>query len=145
MTSTAKLTGSPHWSIYLLPILTILIWSVNIVVSRYAVDVIAPLSISFYRWLIAWLILTPFLLPRVVRQWSEVRPELGKLALLGLLGMVCYQGLSYSAAHYTTATNMGIINACLPIFSIIFSIAVLRIWPHRIALCGTNSICTVMA
>ncbi|KAA8732179.1 DMT family transporter [Acinetobacter qingfengensis] len=125
------------WGIYLLPVLTILIWAINIVVTRYAVDFIAPISISFYRWLIAWLVLTPFLFFKVVRQWHDIKPLLGQLAILGLLGMVCYQGLAYSAAHFTTATNMGIINGCLPVFSILFSVFFLKIIPSRLAVVGT--------
>ncbi len=123
--------------VYALPLLAVLIWAINIVVTRYAVDVISPMSISFYRWFIAWLILTPFVLLPVIRQWQQLRPYLGHMAVLGLFGMVCYQGFAYTAAHYTTATNMGIINAFIPIFSILLSIIILNIRPSRIALVGT--------
>lgn len=123
--------------VYVLPLLAVLIWAINIVVTRYAVDVISPMSISFYRWFIAWLILTPFVLVPVIRQWQQLRPYLGHMAVLGLFGMVCYQGFAYTAAHYTTATNMGIINAFIPIFSILLSIIILNIRPSRIALAGT--------
>lgn len=136
MNNTIRL-GHVRWLIYLLPLLTISIWSVNIVVSRYAIAYIEPISISFYRWFIAWLLLTPFLLPKVIRQWPLIKPHFAKLALLGFLGMVCYQGFAYIAANYSTATNMGIINGCLPIFSIIFSIFILGIWPNKVALVGT--------
>lgn len=121
-----------------LPLIAVLIWSVNIVVTRYAVDIIAPMSMSFYRWLLAWLLLTPFVLPHVWRQRHSLKPYLGHLAVLGLFGMVCYQGLAYSAAQYTTATNMGIINAFIPIFSIMLSMWLLNIRPSRINLLGTG-------
>ena len=122
---------------FVLPLIAVLIWSVNLVVTRYAVEVSAPMSISFYRWLLAWLLLTPFVLPNVWRQRQILKPYLGQLAILGLFGMVCYQGLAYSAAHYTTATNMGIINAFIPVFSIILSIWLLNIRPSLINLLGT--------
>ena len=50
--------------------------------------------------------------------------------------MVFYQGLAYSAAHYTTATNMGIINAFTPIFTIFISIFILKEMPTRYAVIG---------
>ena len=37
------------WAI-LLPVSAVLIWSLNIVVTRYVTDFISPVSISFYRW-----------------------------------------------------------------------------------------------
>ena len=126
-----------HRYVYLLPLTAVLVWAVNIVVTRYAVDLISPISISFYRWLIALAVLTPFCLPKVIRRWVDVRPHLLCLAVLGFFGMVCYQGLAYTAAHYTTATNMGIINAFIPIFSILLSLVVLQIRTSAMALLGS--------
>ena len=126
-----------HRYVYLLPLTAVLVWAVNIVVTRYAVDLISPISISFYRWLIALVVLTPFCLPKVIRRWADVRPHLLRLAVLGFFGMVCYQGLAYTAAHYTTATNMGIINAFIPIFSILLSLVVLQIRTSAMALLGS--------
>ena len=54
-----------HWWALLLPMLAVLIWSLNITVTRYVADYISPVSISFYRWLVAFLVLTPFILPQV--------------------------------------------------------------------------------
>ena len=41
------------WAI-LLPLIAVLIWSLNIAVTRYVAAYISPVSISFYRWLIAF-------------------------------------------------------------------------------------------
>ncbi len=115
------------------PILAVLIWSLNIVVTRYVSDYISPVSISFYRWLIAFIILTPFMFLSVWRQRRLVIPYLPKLAVLSAFGMVLYQGLAYTAAHYTSATNMGIVNAFIPIFTIFVSLAILKDVPNRFA------------
>ena len=126
-----------HWWAFLLPVLAVLIWSLNITVTRYVADLISPVSISFYRWLIAWLILTPFMLPQVWKQRMLVRRHLGQLAVLSAFGMVLYQGLAYTAAHYTTATNMGIINAFIPIFTIFVSMFILKEIPNKFAVIGS--------
>ena len=124
------------WAV-LFPILAVLIWSLNIAITRYVADYISPVSISFYRWLIAFLILSPFILPKFWQQRILIRPYLLKLAVLSACGMVLYQGLAYTAAHYTTATNMGIINAFIPIFTIFVALLLLREIPTRYAVIGS--------
>jgi drug/metabolite transporter (DMT)-like permease len=51
--------------------------------------------------------------------------------------MVLYQGLAYTAAHYTTATNMGLINAFIPVFTILVSFFILKDIPNRFAIMGS--------
>ncbi len=125
------------WWMIALPLLAVLIWSLNIAVTRYVTDYISPVSISFYRWLVAFLILTPFMLFRVIQEWADIRPHLKQLAVLSAFGMVMYQGVAYTAAHYTTATNMGIINAFIPVFTIFVSMLILKDIPNRYAVVGS--------
>lgn len=125
------------WWAVLLPIGAVLIWSLNIVVTRYVTEFIEPISISFYRWFITWLILSPFMLLPVWQQRQQIKPALGKIAILSAFGMLLYQGLAYSAAHYTTATNMGLINAFIPIFTIFVALLILKQRPNRYAVIGS--------
>lgn len=133
---SASATPSVPLKYIALPIITVAIWSINIIVTRMAADVIEPMAISFYRWFVAALILTPIMLPKVWRTRHIIRPHLGKLAVLGLLGMVLYQGMAYIAAQTTTATNMGIINAFLPLFTMIVGMIVLRERPTLFIIIG---------
>ena len=114
---------------YSLPCLAVLIWSGNTVVTRLSAGVIAPGAIAFYRWLLAALLLAPFLLIPVWHNRRAIRPHLLKLASLGLLGMVMYQGLAYVAAKSTPATNMGIILSLIPLITMGLSIPLLRETP----------------
>ena len=125
------------WWAFTLPLLAVLIWSMNITVTRYVADYISPVSISFYRWLVAFVVLTPFMLSKVWRERQLVLAHWKQLAVLGAFGMVLYQGLGYSAAHYTTATNMGIINAFIPVFTIFVSMLMLKDIPNRFAVVGS--------
>lgn len=125
------------WWALALPLLAVLIWSLNITVTRYVVDYISPVSISFYRWLVAFLVLTPFMSAKVWRERQLVVQHWKQLAVLAAFGMVLYQGLGYTAAHYTTATNMGIINAFIPIFTIFVSMLMLKDIPNRFAVVGS--------
>ena len=111
--------------IYLLPLFTVFIWGVNAIASKMAASVIEPSAMSFYRWVFAIAILSPFCLPRVIRLWPEIKPNLAKLAMLGFLGMVLNQSLGYYAAVTTTASNMSLISALVPLLAIFISVPLL--------------------
>lgn len=113
----------------LFPLLAVLIWSINAIVSKISATAIDPAAISFYRWLLALIVLTPFALPGVIRHWPTVRANAWKLLILGLLGMVLYQSLAYYAAHSVSALFMGILNSLIPLLTVLISLIVLRVAP----------------
>ena len=99
------------------PLLAVMIWTGNTLVTKLASAAIEPAAITFYRWLLAGLILSPFLLRSVWRQRAIVTAHWPKLAFLGFLGMGMYQGLAYEAAKTTSAINMGVVVALMPLLS----------------------------
>ncbi|EEX40542.1 DMT family transporter [Vibrio sp. Vb2880] len=112
--------------IYLLPLFTVLIWGGNSIVNKLAASTIEPSAMSFYRWFLAMLILTPFCLPAVIRQRHIIKPYLAKLAFLALLGMVLNQSLGYYAGLTTTASNMSLITSLVPLMSVFISVPLLN-------------------
>ncbi|MGR4040614.1 DMT family transporter [Pseudomonas sp. 910_21] len=110
---------------YAYPLLAIFIWAGNTVINKLAVGAIFPAEIGFYRWLLAGLLFTPFMLKPVIKHWPEIRPNLWRIAILGVLGMAVYQSLAYFAASLTSATNMGIILSLMPLMSLAMAIAAL--------------------
>lgn len=116
---------------YAFPLLAVIFWAGNTVVNKLAVGVIFPAEIGFYRWLFAAVILTPLLLRPTLRSWPVVKENLGKIFVLGVLGMAIYQSLAYFAAPKTSATNMGIVLALMPLMSLILAILALG---HRLTL-----------
>ncbi|MGV8924650.1 MAG: DMT family transporter [Ewingella sp.] len=113
----------------LFPLLAVLIWSLNAVVSKASATAIDPAAISFYRWLLALLALTPFVLPGVLRNLKAIKQYWWKLLILGLLGMVLYQSLAYYAAHSVSALFMGILNSLIPLLTVLISLVVLSVVP----------------
>ncbi|MGF1757601.1 DMT family transporter [Photobacterium sagamiensis] len=110
---------------YLFPLLTVSIWAGNAIVNKLSYSVIDPGAISFYRWLFAMLVLTPFVAKSVWRHRKTIQPHLSKLAFLALLGMVLNQSLGYFAAVTTTATNMALIISLVPLISMFMSVPLL--------------------
>ena len=111
---------------YLFPVIAVLIWAINTIVSKMAVGVIDPAAISFYRWLLAGVLLALVFGRPVWKQRAVVKPYLGKLFVLGMLGMVMYQCLAYIAAQTTTATNMGILASMMPLLAVGLSVLLLK-------------------
>ncbi|OON39111.1 EamA family transporter [Izhakiella australiensis] len=116
---------------FLFPLLAVFIWSINAIVSKLSATAIDPAAISFYRWLLALIALTPVALPGVWRHRHEIRRVWWRLFVLGLLGMVLYQSLAYYAAHSVSALFMGILNALIPLLTVLLSVVVLRLAPTR--------------
>lgn len=111
---------------FLAPLGAVLIWSGNMTINQLTVGAIAPSSIAFLRWVLALAVLTPFLAPAAWRHRATLRREWPKLAVLGLLGMGLWQGLAYMAAETTSATNMGILAAMVPLLTVLLSALILR-------------------
>ena len=135
-TQTANAQHNSIW-LYSFPLVPVLIWALNMVVTRYAANVIEPVSISFWRLLIALVVIAPFVLKLVLQQKHQVLANIGKLTVLASLSMLIYQCLSYWAGHSTTATNMSIINAFIPIFTIFVSLIILAEKPSKYGALGS--------
>lgn len=96
-------------------IVTPLFWAGNAVVARGVVDTIPPTSLAFWRWVIALIIILPFGLPGVRRQWPLVRQHWRSILVLSLFSVTAFNSLLYMAALTTTAINIALINSTIPI------------------------------
>ena len=103
---------------YVFPLIATLIWGGNAIVTKLSASVIAPAEIGFYRWFAAVLLLLPFVAPGLYANRDLVRRQIWRLAVLGILGGAVFQCLAYMAAQFTSALNIGIIQALMPLFSI---------------------------
>jgi drug/metabolite transporter (DMT)-like permease len=113
------------------PLFAVLVWTGNVLVTRRASAVIEPAAITFFRWAIAFAVLTPFLGRAVWRQRAVVRAHWPRLGLLGVLGMSTYQGLAYEAARTASAIDMGVMTATMPLLSALLARAFAAEAPSR--------------
>lgn len=114
---------------YLFPLLAALLWGVNTLVTKLASGAVGAVDISLLRWFLAAVIVAPWALPRLRRNIAVVLPNLHRFFTLGLLGSVVYQCAAYYAAHFTSATNMGVIQSLIPLITLMLSAILLR---HRV-------------
>ncbi len=114
---------------FLYPFVAIVLWSGNVIVSRMSAHTIGPEAITFYRLLLAVLLMSTFVAVPVWRNRSLIWPHLGQFAILGFLAMCLFQSLSYLAAETTTATNMAVFTALTPLLTMALSAALLKDTP----------------
>src|SRR5215468_11971583 len=62
---------------YLLLSITALCWAGNAVVGKLAAGHIPPVTLSFLRWLFAFLLILPFAWKHLERDWHFIRAKLG--------------------------------------------------------------------
>ncbi len=110
---------------YLYPLLAAVIWGGNAVVTKAAAGVIGPAEIGFWRWVAALAVMSPFVLPALLRGRRLQARDLWRLAVMGALGGGLFPILAYFAASHTSAMNIGIIQSLMPLMSLMLAIAVL--------------------
>lgn len=106
---------------YLLLTLSALFWSGNFVLSRGMHAEIPPVSLAFWRWAIALLIIAPFGLRRVYEQRELLKKHSRFMFFQGLLGVMGFNTLIYLAMQSTTAINAVLVNSCIPVIIVIIS------------------------
>ena len=111
---------------YVLLTLTPFFWACNWIVGRGLYTQIPPMAMTFYRWFFAILILAPFALPHVRREWPIVRKNRRTLLLLGIVGVGTHNALTYLGLNYTTAINGVMLNSFIPVMIIALSWIFLR-------------------
>ena len=121
---TLKAVKKPDSAIisYLLTAVAPLCWAGNIVLARGVTEIIPPISFAFWRWAVAFLILLPFAMRQVVRDWPLFLKHWKIMLFLSLTGISGFNTLLYTAMHTTTAINGSLIQTCMPAVILIISI-----------------------
>lgn len=106
---------------YLLLTLTVLFWSGNFVLARAMHLELPPITMAFSRWSLALLLILPWLLPRVVRQWAVIRQHIGILCFFGVVGVAGFNTQVYLGLQDTTATNAVLMQSVIPIIILVLA------------------------
>ena len=123
-----------HRAAYLFLLSTMLLWGGNSVAGKLAVGHVSPMTLVFLRWVMAVLILLPIGWRTLREDWPEVRSNWKLLAGLGACGFTIFNVIFYTALNYTTAINVSIEQAAIPIVIILanFMLFRLRVQPLQI-------------
>lgn len=119
---------------YGLLLFTTLFWGGNAVAGKLAVGHIPPMTLTAVRWLGAFTILMIIGFPQFRREWHIVRNHLPRLFLYGICGFSAFNIALYSALNYTSAINVTIEQAGVPmlVFLVNFLLFGQRLVPAQI-------------
>ncbi|MER8545348.1 DMT family transporter [Mesorhizobium sp. M0684] len=125
-----------HRAAYLFLLFTTLLWGGNSVAGKLAVGHISPMTLVFLRWLLAVLILLPIGWGTLRQDWPVVRRHWLLLGGLGACGFAFFNTIFYTALNYTTAINVSIEQAAIPIVIIIANFLLFRLRVNRVQIAG---------
>jgi drug/metabolite transporter (DMT)-like permease len=110
-----------------LAVFATVIWSWNFIVARQVRLQIGPVSLAFYRWLTATIIIAPLAWRKYQAEKQVIAANRKYLFWTALMGITIFNTLVYVAGHYTTAINMALIGTTSsPIFATIMAIIFLK-------------------
>jgi len=110
---------------YGLLILGPVFFAANMLVARLTAEFFPPMALTFWRWVVALLLMLPFTAAELWRGRAEIRAEAADLLGLGGLAIVVCGAFVYIGAATTTATNIGLIYAASPVLIVVFARLVL--------------------
>ena len=105
-----------------LAILATLIWSGNFIIARGSKNDIPPITLAFYRWLSATIILLPFTWHTFIKEISILKKYFRYFLLTAVSGITLFNTFVYIAGHTTEAINMALLGTTTsPIMSVILA------------------------
>lgn len=106
----------------ILATLACIIWSGNFIAARGVYKEIPPISLAFYRWLTASIIIFPFAWKNFKAEWKPVKRSWHYLFWVALSGVTIFNTFVYIGGHYTTAINLALIGtSSSPIIAVILA------------------------
>lgn len=86
--------------------------------GRALADDVPPITLSFWRWCIAFVILLPWVARSLAAHWRVVLNHWKVMIFLSVLGVPAYNTINYAALHTTTATNSLLVNSACTVMII---------------------------
>lgn len=125
---------------YIALILAHLIWGVNFVVAKIALNEFPPMSLAFSRFALAVIFLAPFFLTRKKDDPNQItkinKKDLPKLVAVGVLIITLNIAFFFEGIKRTTAIDASILSLTIPMLSVLFGWWFLKEKVHLINLVG---------
>jgi drug/metabolite transporter (DMT)-like permease len=121
---------------YLILIVTNIFWGGNTVAGKMAVGHIDAFSLTLLRWCGALLLVLPFAIKPLQRDWLVIREKWWLYLLYGAVGFTSFNILLYLAANYTSGVNASLEQVAVNIFVIIFNFALFGLKVRKLQLLG---------
>jgi len=102
-------------------LLATLFWAGNFIIGKIAfLENVPPFSLTFFRWLLVWLILIPFTYKELFKKKIIIFKNTPLLFFLGLTSVGLFNSFIYNALNFTQVINASLFNAVIPAAIILF-------------------------
>ena len=104
-----------------------LFWAGNFIVGKTAsINEIPPISLNFYRWLVAWLILLPFTFRELIKKKNYILNNIGLFIVLGITAVTVFNSALFYSLKFTQVISGVLMISTVPVM-IIFISSLLKI------------------
>lgn len=118
---------SRSWnSAVLLLVVTNLFWAASLVVARAVHELVPPVALAFWRWLIALVLVLIVAWPQLRRDWPTLLRQWPLVLLLGTFGIGAYNTVTYLGLQTTTALNALLMQSATPLVILLCSLLLFR-------------------
>ena len=122
-------------TVHMLMVLAVIMWGFEYITAKYALEVIEPLTLTCYKYVVAAVIL--FLVRTIQRRKFPLQKKhIITLILCALFGQVLYFLAEYNAMDYLPVSMISIILAFVPLLSIILEIFIHKRNPNLFIVLG---------
>lgn len=111
----------PEFSAILIALFACIIWSGNFVIAQGVNEWITPMTLAFWRWLIAFFFILPIGYKYVKRDWHLIKSQFKYLLVMGIIGVGLYNTLIYFAGQFTTTHHIAIVSSAAPIGTLLIA------------------------
>ncbi len=121
---------------YTMLVLTALFWGGTTVAARAAAGDIPPLTLTFWRWTIAFVLFIPFGYRAFWRQRALYARHWKLMIGFSFLGIVGFTIFYFMGLERTTAINASLLHGVLPVIIVLISLIILRTGVDRVQVLG---------
>lgn len=114
-------SSSVNWIGFLLLIPPPLFWAGNFLIGRLVRGTVPPMSLLFWRWMIALILLLPFAWKPMQRDLHRYWQYRWRILSVSLAGVVAFNSFVYVGLRSTTASNALLLNSLIPILIVLLS------------------------
>jgi drug/metabolite transporter (DMT)-like permease len=106
----------PQYWYYILAVIPPFMGAVSNVLSKYSINDISPVAMLFWRWVIAVLLMTPFVMRGFIAEFHNIKAAWRVISIAAFFGIALFNLFVYCGVQYTTSTSSSIIISVFPIF-----------------------------
>lgn len=107
---------------YIMLIFATFFWAGNFIVGKVAtLFEIPPITLNFYRWLVAWIILAPFTMKEVFNKALIIKKNLPSIIIMSFTSISVFNSVVYYGLNYTQVLNGVLMISTIPILIIVIT------------------------